>query len=320
LAIAASDEAKTFYYKRSRMGQEADAMPKEWKIKVSDDDTKLPVFQEGKPVYIDPDGKEIALDPIAMYSKIIGLGKENKKFRETGDSLKETYKIFDGIDELVDWKTKADEAISTVENFNEKDWLKADKVDKLKADMKDAYDEQVDGVKKSFTAKENDYKATISKKDLQIRTLMVSNKFATSPFFSGTEPKTNLPPEIAETYFGKHFKVEENKKTSTLNLVAYNEQGDQILSRENPGDIAGFNEAMSFIFDSYSGKDKLLRGGKPGSGGSGGQGGDGGAGEEELDKLKKQYAEAYKLSDSKAMIVLKNRIFKIEQAKKKAAA
>jgi hypothetical protein len=302
------------------MGQKADAMPKKWKAKVSDDEHKTPVFADGKPVYIDPDGKEIALDPVSMYQKIIDLGKENKTHREAGDTLKESFKIFDDIDDLGEWKTKADEAISTVENFNEKDWLKADKVDKLKADMKDAYDEQVGGVKKSFVAKENDYKATIGKKDNQIRTLMVSNKFATSPFFSGTEPKTNLPPEIAETYFGKYFKVEEEKKTAKLKLIAYNDSGDQILSRENPGEIAGFNEAMSFIFDSYSGKDKLLRGGKPGSGGGGGQGGTGSAGDDELEKLQKQYAEAQKEGDSKAMIVLKNRIFKIQQDRKSAAA
>jgi hypothetical protein len=294
-------------------------MPKKWKIKVSDDEHKTPVFADGKPVYIDPDGKEVALDPISMYQKIIDLGKESKTHREAGDALKESFKIFEGIDDLGEWKTKADESIKTVENFNEKDWLKADKVEKLKADMKDAYDEQVEGVRKSFDVKELDYKTIIGKKDNQIRTLMVSNKFATSPFFSGPDPKTNLPPEIAETYFGKYFKVEEDKKTLKLNLVAYNESGDQILSRENPGDIAGFNEAMSFIFDLYPGKDQLLRGGKPGSGGSGGHGGDGGAGDDDLEKLQKQYAEAQKEGDSKAMIVLKNRIFKIQQDRKAAA-
>ena len=296
-------------------------MPKEWKLKVSDDEEKTPVFKDGKPVYIDPEGKEVALDPIAMYQKVIDLGKEAKTHRERGDGFEATLKIFEGIEveELANWKTKADEAIKTVENFNEKDWLKADKVDKLKADMKDAYDEQVKGVQKSFEQKENDYKVIIHKKDNQIRTLMVSNKFATSPYFSGTDPKTSLPPEIAETYFGNYFKVEEEDKTGKLKLIAYNDKGDPIYSRENPGEIAGFHEAMGFIFDAYPGKDKLLRGGKPGSGGGGGQG-DGGAGDDELDKLKKQYAEAQKANDSKLMITLKNKIFDIEKKRKQANA
>jgi hypothetical protein len=302
------------------MGQEADAMPKEkWKLKVGDDDAKVPVFKDGKPVYIDPDGKEVPLDPIAMYQKIIDLGKEAKGHRERADGAEKSMKLFEGIDELVEWKTKADEAITTVENFKDKDWMKADKVDKLKADMKSAYDEQVEGVKKSFEQKENDYKVVIGKKDGQIRTLMVSNQFATSPYFSGTEPKTNLPPEIAETYFGKNFKVEEDEKTGILQLVAYNLKNEPYYSRENPGEIAGFHEAIGFVFDSYPGKDKLLRGGKPGSGAGGGGGGDGSGDSDDLQKFKDQYAEAQKAGNHKLMISLKNKMFEIEKKKRQSA-
>lgn len=292
-------------------------MPKEWKLKVSDDDAKTPVFQDGKPVYLDPDGKEVALDPISMYSKIIELGKEAKTHRESSEGHVKTLKLFEGIEDLADWKTKADEAITTVENFNDKDWMKAEKVDKLKADMKSAYDEQVTQVKQSFVVKETEYQDTVSKKDAQIRQLMVSNQFASSPFFSGTDPKTNLPPEIAETYFGKHFKVEE--KDGALQLVAYNHNGEPFYSRENPGEVAGFHESMSFIFDAYPGKEQLLRSGKGGSGAGGGQGGGGGGDTDDLDKLRKQYAQAQKDGNHKLMIGLKNQIFALEQSLRKSA-
>ncbi len=293
-------------------------MPNDWKLKVSDDDAKAPVFQDGKPVYIDPDGKEVALDPIAMYTKIIDLGKEAKENRKTAEGHAKTLKLFDGIEDLAEWKTKAEDAITTVENFNDKDWMKADKVEKLKSDMKSAYDEQVAQVKQSFVQKETEYQETVNKKDLQIRQLMVSNQFASSPYFSGTDPKTNLPPEIAETYFGKHFKVEESEH-GELQLVAYNNKGEPYYSRENPGEVAGFHEAMSFIFDAYPGKEQLLRSGKGGSGAGGGQGAGSGGGTDELDNLRKQYAQAQKDGNHKLMISLKNQIFALEQDLRKSA-
>ncbi|RLC88906.1 MAG: hypothetical protein DRJ03_01305 [Chloroflexi bacterium] len=287
-----------------------------WKLKL--DEEGKPVFQEEKPVYIDPDGKEIALDPPSMYVKIIDLGKENKTRREEADGLSTKLKLFEGIDDLEEWKKKADDSIVAVENFNDKDWMKAEKVEKLKSEMKSAYEEQESNLKRSFTAKEDDYKGTINKKDLQIRTLMVSNRFATSPFFSGTNPKTILPPDMAETYFGKYFRVEEDNNSGELSLVAYDKNNDPILSRQNPGEIAGFDEAMAVIWEAYPQKDALIRGGKKGSGAGGGQGDDEFGTDADLKKLEEQYAAAKEAGDGKQMVALKNRIFDLKQ--KKAAA
>jgi len=273
------------------------------------------VLEEGKPVYIGEDEKEIALDPPSMYSKIIDLGTENKKRRTNLDEANVQLKIFEGVEDLTEYKTEADKALETVKNFKDKDWLSVDKVEKLKTDMKDAYAEQLDGVKKSFELKEVDYVGTIGKKDSQIRELMVSNKFATSKYFSGTEPKTNLPPEIAETYFGSFFKVEEDEKTKRLVLIAYNAKGDQIYSRANPGERAEFDEAMTAIFEAYPGKDKLIRGSAGGAGGAGGSGGAGGDGDSDvIKKLEKEYADALKSGDAKKAIVIKNQLFKAKQA------
>lgn len=289
------------------MGKEADAV--EWKLKV--DDKGVAVLEEGKPVYIGPDEKELALDAPQMYQKIIDLGTENKGRREKLEESTVKLKIFEGIEDLGEWKGEADKALETVKNYADKDWLRADKVEKLKKDMKEAYDEQLDGAKKSFSLKEGEFQTVIGKKNGQIRELMVSNRFATSPYFSGTDPKTNLPPEIAETYFGNFFKVEEDEKTKKLILVAYDTKGDQIYSRSNPGERAEFDEAMTSIFDAYSGKDKLLKsvsgGGSGGSGGSGdGQGGDD---SDDIKKLEKDYADALKMNNAKLAIAIKNKLF-----------
>ena len=294
-------------------------MPDKWKIKKDADGAV--VYQDNKPGYIDPEGKELALDPPQMYGKIIELGKESKGHREKADAASTTLKLFDGIDELSEWKVEADKALETVKNFNEKDWLKADKVEKLKSEMKTAYEEQEKTLKKGFDLKTEDFKTLLVKKQGQIRKLMVSNKFATSPYFSGTEPKTNLPPEIAETYFSKNFKVEEVKDSDELTLVAYYNNGDQVFSRQNPGELAEFDEAMTAIFDAYPGKDRLLRTKGSGSGAGGGTGGEGDGGDsDDIKQLETQYAEAQKAGDTKKMIAIKNKLFKLRQQIQQKAA
>lgn len=283
----------------------------EWKLKL--DDEEKPVFKDNKPIYIDPDGKELTLDPPQMYQKIIDLGKESKTHREAREAAEATVKLFDGIEDLTAWKDEATKAIETVKNFDEKDWLKADKVDALKKEMKDAYKEQEKKMKESYEQKLAANADVLGKKDAQIRVLMVSSKFATSELFSGPEPKTTLPPEIAETYFGKNFKVEEDEKTGVLQLRAYYNNGDPVYSRTNPGELAEFDEALVAIFDGYPGKEKLIRAKGAGSGAGGGAGGGGEGDSDDIKQLETEYAEAQKRQDAKAMVVIKNKLFKARQ-------
>lgn len=286
----------------------------EWKLKVDEDGHVL--VEDGKPIWIDGDGKDVAYDVPSMYQKIIDLGKESKTHRETNATLQESMKLFEGIEDVPAWHKEATKALETVKNFNEKDWLKADKVDKLKADMKIAYDDQVRQIKDSFTEKESSHVQIVTKKDAQIRTLLVSSKFATCPLFSGPKPKTNLKdPKIAEAFFGKHFKVEENEKTGELITRAYHSNGDIVYSKVNPGEPAEFDEAMEAIFDAYPGKEAWM----PSSGGGSGAGdGTGDTGEQtgDIAVLQKKYGEAMEKKDTKTAIALKNQIFQLQQAKK----
>jgi len=290
--------------------RKVDTMP--WKLKI-DEETKQPVFEDEKPIYINDEGKELALDPPGMYQKIIDLGKEAKNHREKAKAFQSQLAVFEGIDDLETWKDEAIKALETVKNFNDKDWMKAEKVERLKADMKEAHEKQVQQLNEQFGMKEKDYQQTLSKKDDQIRRLMVSAKFASHPLFSGKDPKTTLPPEIAETYFGKHFKVEETDDGS-LRLNAYYSNGDPVYSQINPGDLAEFEEAMNIIFEKYPAKDSLMRAGDPGSGSQGGSGAGGDDGDE-LAKLEKAYAAAIENKQSQKAIMLKNQIFKLKQEK-----
>lgn len=277
-----------------------------------DEKTKAPIVTEdNKIIYYDdadPDKKDLPLDPVGMYTKIGDLGRQNKidrdKYREVRDKLAP----LKDIEDLVEWKANADKALVTVENFNDKDWMKADKVDKLKADMKESYDTQLKGKDTVLANTLKEHGEVLGGKDRQIRTLMVSNKFAVSPFFTGKKRKTILPPDIGESTFGKHYKVEEIDGKSLLR--AYRDNGDPILSKVNPGEPAGFNESMEIIIDEYSNRDSILS--APGSG-SGGQGGHGeGETNDDLAALKKQHADALAAHQTQLAISLKGKIFKLE--------
>lgn len=275
-----------------------------------DEETQAPaITEDGKIIYLDDNGAELPLDPAAMYQKINDLGKQNKTDRTNYTTLRNKYKLFEGIEDLDTWKTEADSALETVKNFNEKDWLEASKVEALKKDMKDAYDTKLSAKDTAMADLQKAHQMAIQAKDSQIRSLMVSTKFASSSYFNGEKRKTNLNPEIAEAYFGKHFKVEqEGEKTF---LRAYDVHGDVINSKLNPGEPADFEEAMGIIINNYPGKDSILI--APG----GGSGAPGGGGDmrpaDQLALLQKQHTEALAAGQTTLAVGLKNRIFELQR-------
>lgn len=285
-----------------------------WTLKL--DDNGNVVLQDGKPVFVDKDGKDIPVDVPQMYQKILDLGKESKRHREAAEAAgaekKTALALFEGIEDLKEWKTKADEALEAVKNFNEKDWLKADKVDSMKRQMKEAHEDEKRQIAASFNQEKASLTAAIEKQKSQIHKLVISNKFAQHPLWSGEEPKTTLRPDMAEAYWGKHFRVEEDEKTGELVERAYFSNGDLIYSRKRAGEPADFFEAMEEIFDQYPGKESFLRAKGGGSGASGGDG-DKRTPTNQVDKLRAQYVEAEKAKDAQLMTSIKNQIFRLER-------
>lgn len=275
-----------------------------------DDKGQPTITEDKKIIYVDDDGKDLPLDPAGMYDKITSLGTQNKKDRTKYTELRDTYAGFKDIEDISEWKEKADAALVSVENFNDKDWMKVDKVDKLKSDMKDSYELKLTGKDTVLAETLQTHATDIAGKDGQIRVLMVSNKFAGSPHFIGDTKITTLPPDIGEAQFGKHFKVEEDDKGESV-LRSYFSNGDPILSKVNPGEPADFEESMGFIIDQYPGKDSILSSTAGGSGGPGGQGDPNPA--NALEKLKTQHEEARKVGNTQLMISLKNKIFDLQQ-------
>jgi hypothetical protein len=288
------------------------------RLKLNDDGFAF-VSDDGHPVYLlDDDGKEEqAVDVPALYTKVPALTQEATKYRKQRNEVRDSLKLFEGIEDLPTWKTKAEEAMGIVQNLKDKELVDAGKVEQIKSAMKDAHAQELRDVKASYEVKITDQQSALQNKDGKIYDLMVKSNFHKSPFFSGTEqnpPKTILLPDIAYKYFKDHFKVEEGDNGNLL-TIGYDAKGNQLYSPKRPGELADFDEAMAQIINSYSGKDDIMRPAKGGSGASGGSGG--GVGPVgELAKLEADYKAAMDAGNGKLSIALKNRIHRLRMSTK----
>jgi len=213
------------------------------------DDGKLATDTNGNPIRIDSEGKEYSMPDDAIDATISNLMKANGESAERKRKLREVetrLAHFESIEDPEKFLAEANKALSTIKNLDDKKLIDAGEVENLKRSITESYD-------KKLAEKET----AIKEKDGLIYKLMVSEKFATSDAIG----KTILPADVAEAYFGKHFKIEEGQ------VVGYLGE-DKIYSKERPGAIASFDEALNEVIDKYPMKDKIL---KPAPGGSGSQ-------------------------------------------------
>lgn len=262
------------------------------------------VVVDGKAVYLDKDDKEIVLDVDSLYKKIQTVNNESASRKRKIAEMDDKLKVLVNIENPEEWMESARKALETVQNLDDKKLIDADKVDQVKQQIKEAYDLKLVDFETAKTVEITGLNDVIKNKDSKIYNLLVSSNFATSPFFSGKEPKTVLLPDIAESYFGKHFKVEENDN-GELVVAGYIGE-DRIPSRSNPGEGANFEESITEIIDKYPMKDRILRAGGNGSGSGGNQ--DGGE-ESDVATLKRKYKDAVTAKNMAAAIGFKNQLY-----------
>lgn len=226
-----------------------------------DGKTYAVVSEDGKPVYVYDDGKEVAYDAPASVEKIKSLNAEAKNHREAKEAAEETVKKFEGIEDV----DAARQALETVANLKSGDLVAAGKVEEIKVAAKRAAEEQVTEIKKTLESQI----ATLTQTNSELRSgwdgERIGTSFANSKFVT---EKLAVPGAVAQKIFGDNFKIEDGK------MVAYKD-GQKVYSRENPGDAAGFDEALGVLVDSYPFRDSLVRGSGGGSGGRGGSNGGG---------------------------------------------
>lgn len=221
-------------------------------MKLKIDENGHVVVQNGCPVYVYDDGKEVAYDVPQAVSKITALNAEAKKHREDKEAAEAKLKAFEGIDDPV----KAKQALETVKNLDDKKLIDAGEVEKVKAEMAKGYEEKL--------AEAN---GKAEKLQSQLHQEVIGGSFARSKLIT---EKTILPTDVAQAYFGKHFSYEDGK------IVAKDAVGNPIYSRSKPGELADFDEAMETLINDYPNKDGILR--PSGSSGSGAQPSGGGGG------------------------------------------
>lgn len=212
------------------------------------------VLQDGKPIYVHDDGKEIAFDAPATVATISRINAEAKSHRERADAAETKLKPYEGITD----PTAAMKALETVANLDGKKLVDAGEVQKVK-------DEAIKAVRAEYEP--------IVKKAADLESALYGEKiggsFARSKVIAD---KFAIPADMVQARFGQNFKIEDGK------TVAYDATGSKIFSRTRPGEVADFEEALEVLVDGYAYKAQILKGtGASGGGASGsGQGGGGG--------------------------------------------
>ena len=214
---------------------------------VTVDGKEYGLLKDGRPLYLDDvDNKELAFDAEETRTTVATLNFEAAKNRTTLKELKEQVGKFGDAtpEQIAAYRATIEEfgGVEGIKKLKEKGGVDADAIRKSIEDV--------------YEGKLKDVGAKLEEKDGTIRQLLVGNGFATSKFLA---EKTILPPDIAESTFGKYFRVENGKPVGYLG-------DDPILSRENLGHPASVDEALEVIIGAYPMKDRILKAQGGGSG------------------------------------------------------
>lgn len=218
-------------------------------MKLKLDENGNAVLQDGKPVYVHEDGKEVAFDAPGTVATITRLNSEAKGHRERAENAEKAVKAFEGIDD----PAAAKKALATVANLDAKTLVDAGEIEKVKAEISKAFQLQLDEV----TGKAQTF-------EQQLYAEKIGGSFSRSKFIAD---KLAVPADMVQATFGQNLKVEDGK------VVAYDAQGQKIFSRARPGELADFDEAIETLVSQYPHRDHILK--SSGANGGGAQNGGG---------------------------------------------
>lgn len=218
-------------------------------MKLKLDENGNAVLQDGKPVYVHDDGKEVAFDAPGTVATITRLNSEAKGHRERAENAEKAVKAFEGIDD----PAAAKKALATVANLDAKTLVDAGEIETVKAEISKAFQLQLDEVTGKAQTLEQ-----------QLYAEKIGGSFSRSKFIAD---KLAVPADMVQATFGQNLKVEDGK------VVAYDAQGQKIFSRARPGELADFDEAIETLVSQYPHRDHILK--SSGANGGGAQNGGG---------------------------------------------
>ena len=221
-------------------------------MKLKLDENGHVVVQDGKPVYVHNDGKEVAFDAPQTVATITRLNGEAKTHREAKEQFEAQVKAFEGLDPV-----KVKEALGIVQNLDAKKLVDAGEVDKVKAEITDA-------LKKTYEPQIQQLTTERDAVQQQLHSELIGGGFARSKYI---QDNIAVPVDMVQAQFGKNFQIENGK------VVAVGADGQKIYSRTRPGEIADFDEALETLVGGYQYKDSILKGSQSQGGGFQGGGG-----------------------------------------------
>ena len=185
----------------------------------------------GKVVYTDANGGEVGYDAEDLATRLASLNAEATIRRAELKTATDKLASFEGIED----PEAARKALATVKNLDDKKLMDAGEVDTIKAEAIKATETRYDTL-----IKEKYEPAIVERDDLRARldNEIIGNLFASSPFI---KDKLVVPTEMVRATFGHHFSVEDGR------VSAKDGSGAQVFSKERPGDVADFNEALELI-------------------------------------------------------------------------
>lgn len=205
--------------------------------------TYAEVNEQGQPLYIHDDGKEVAHDAPQTVATISRLNGEARTNRERYEAAETSLKAFEGIED----PTAAKKALETLKNFDDKKLVDAGEIEKVKAE--------------AIKAVEDKYAPIVQERDAfqsQLHNELIGGGFARSKFI---QDNIAVPVDMIQATFGKSFQIEGGK------VVAVGADGQKIYSRARPGEVADFDEALETLVGGYQYKDSILKGNQSGGGG-----------------------------------------------------
>jgi hypothetical protein len=235
------------------------------------------VVQDGKPVYVHDDGKEVAFDAVTTVATISRLNGEAKTHREAKEAAEAKNKAFEGIEDAA----AALKALETVKNLKDGELVTAGKVEEIKAAAAKAAQEQVSAAARASAEEIAKLKGERDGLQTSLYDEKIGGSFSRSKFIAD---KVAIPADLLQSQFGRNFKVEDGK------IVARDAAGNPIYSRTKPGEIADFDEALETIIGGYAHRDSILKG--TGSSGSGAQPSNGNAGGKSMSRAQFEALDA----------------------------
>ncbi len=266
------------------------------------DENGMIVVQDEAPVWVyedgDNKGKEAPVEFGKTLASIQKLTAESVSRKEKIKEMSGTISIITdaGIEDVEAFIKDGKKAMETVANLDDKQFLDAGEVEKIKAQANEIWERKVDSLKTSYESQIADIDAKLQAKDSSIRSLIVRGAFDRSSFLA---ERTVLPPEIAYSYLGDRFVVQE--VNGELRGFGLDTDGNKLMSAKNPAEYADPEEAIELLVMSHPQKDRIMKMEATGTGSST-------PGNTNQNDLLSQYKEAQKANNASKMISLKRKL------------